>query len=148
MELPAILWEILPGEVGGSRAGWRQRGVTRCVLSSLFLIIPTCLWKCWSVLRRIPFPSPLVIILSVTSLSLSMGCPSPSDWNPVFSSVLGFCSPWSDGHHMLFQTRSSDLALGLMRWPFLKHSLPYGSSPSYTLPGYLFSYTQYCTFLL
>lgn len=50
---------------------------------------------------------------------------------------------------MLFQ-RSSDFGSGLllMRRPFLKHSHPYGSSPSYTVPDYLFSYTQYCTFLL
>lgn len=122
--------------------------MTRYRLSSLFLIISTCLWK-WSALGRIPCPSPLVI-LSLTSLSLSMGCHSPCDWDPVFSSVLGSCSPWADGHHMLFQTGPSDFSSGLllMRSPFLKHSLPYGSSPSYMVPGYLFSCTQYCTFLL
>ena len=150
MELPAILQEIPPGEVGGGGAGWGQRGIMRYRLSSLFLIISIFLQKCWSVLGRIPCPSPPVIILSVTSLSLAMGCRSPGDWDPIFSSVLGSCSPWADGHHMLFQIRPSDFSSGLllMRSPFLKHSLPYGSSPSYMVPGYLFSYAQYRTFLL
>lgn len=70
-----------------------------------------------------------------------------SDWDPSFSSLLGSCSPWADGHHIAIPNQAFSSGLLLMRSPFLKHSLPYGSLPSYAVPGYLFSCTQYYSFL-
>lgn len=99
-------------------------------------------------LGRIPCPSPLVVIFSHTSVSLSVGCHSVTGTQASAASL----APVPRGQMvitLLFQIRPSDFSSGLllMRSPFLKHSLPYGSLPSYAVPGYLFSCTQYYSFL-